>query len=545
MPGTTTDTPLLAANEGSVAAVDVAASKPPTAPRLVRNIVVLSALNFLWWTGSSSTWATFPEMLLADECVKRDLVYGDGGNCSATFENGTLYRQVQSESSAQLSLFVLVQGLLAVACCPMVGVLGDAFGRRMSVILAALGGIVTALGFWLVPSGAQGGATLMVMLALGSITGSMYSILQGLFASLADMTRHVAEEARTRMFGLVEGALWAGMLVGPVAGGALAEKHVLGLRQSFVFCFGTAVATLLVALLFMEETLEKERRQPFSWRRANPIGSAGLLLTDGRAFAYCVALFFTIAAGSGANTMLPFYANSAFGMSTLDVGGLQSLSFGSAAVGLLFGLPLVMGNRKEDSGAGGAGGGEDNLRARGGNRHRRKGQCLPLSLPPKTIILSSMLAFALSWSALAVLSSTWQLWLAMGCTILNAWSFPVIRVSVANTFGERRYGESLAAVSTVQQLTQLIAPVAFTQIWSALERGATTQKHGSGGGGGSGRWSPVGLPYLIVGGMTALSILIVVLIPPRPPAKGNAAPPAATTSDSGGGENGEGGGDKA
>ena len=52
---------------------------------------------------------------------------------------------------------------------------------------------------------------------------------------------------RTRLFGIAEACLWAGMLAGPLVGGALAEGYPYiggGIQQSFVFSvlmFGLAL----------------------------------------------------------------------------------------------------------------------------------------------------------------------------------------------------------------------------------------------------------------------------------------------------------------
>ena len=52
---------------------------------------------------------------------------------------------------------------------------------------------------------------------------------------------------RTRLFGIAESCLWAGMLAGPLVGGALAEGYPYiggGIQQSFVFSvlmFGLAL----------------------------------------------------------------------------------------------------------------------------------------------------------------------------------------------------------------------------------------------------------------------------------------------------------------
>lgn len=143
---------------------------------------------------------------------------------------------------------------------PVMGGLSDRFGRR-PVLLTAL--TVMALDYILMAM-----ASALWMLLLGRLIGGITAATQSTAtAYMADIS---APDERAARFGLVGAAFGAGFVIGPVVGGLLAEY---GTRAPFWMAAGLAAGNALLGWLVLKETVTEDKKRPFNWRRANPLGA--------------------------------------------------------------------------------------------------------------------------------------------------------------------------------------------------------------------------------------------------------------------------------
>jgi len=91
------------------------------------------------------------------------------------------------------------------------------------------------------------------------------------FAYIADVT---PAEQRAARFGLLGVAFGAGFILGPAMGGLAGS---ISPRLPFWIAAGLGLANVLYGWLILPESLPQERRMPFTWRRANPLGALKLL----------------------------------------------------------------------------------------------------------------------------------------------------------------------------------------------------------------------------------------------------------------------------
>ena len=138
-----------------------------------------------------------------------------------------------------------------------------------------------------------------------------------------------------------------------------------------------------------------EDRARFSLARVNPFGAVTLLASHPTSKGMAAVVFLALCSSNGANAMVPFYGQKAFGMTPQEVGLVQSLNFGSSAVGLFAALPLLM---------------------------KR------VSL--KSIVLFSLGSAIVTTAGMCVLTSKAMLYGVTGCQILNGMYFPVRRPAV-------------------------------------------------------------------------------------------------------------------
>jgi len=159
---------------------------------------------------------------------------------------------------------ILTFGLTQFFCAPVLGALSDRFGRR-PVLLASIFG----LGLMFIVSAL---ATSLTGLLLARIVGGM------LAANFAVANAYVADlttpENRARSFGMVGAAFGIGYIIGPMVGGLLGT---IDIRLPFYVAAALSAANFLYGWFVVPESLPRERRRPFAWRRAAPFAAlAGL-----------------------------------------------------------------------------------------------------------------------------------------------------------------------------------------------------------------------------------------------------------------------------
>lgn len=143
---------------------------------------------------------------------------------------------------------------------PVLGNLSDRFGRR-PVLLIALAGLAAD---YLLMALAETLPLIFLARMIAGVFGGSYAPAQ---AAIADIT---PPDQRARNFGYVSAAFGVGFVLGPAIGGLLGE---LGPRTPFYVASALAMLNLVYGLTVFPETLAREHRRAFSWRRANPLGA--------------------------------------------------------------------------------------------------------------------------------------------------------------------------------------------------------------------------------------------------------------------------------
>ncbi|MGI8820980.1 MAG: TCR/Tet family MFS transporter [Chthoniobacterales bacterium] len=161
-------------------------------------------------------------------------------------------------------IFGTVFALMQFIFSPVLGVLSDRFGRR-PIILASNFGL--GLDYFVMALAPSLGWFFLGRVIAGITAASISTAM----AYISDV---VVPEKRAGAFGLIGAAFGVGFVLGPALGGLLGDFDP---RLPFWIAGGLSLTNALYGYLFVPESLPPERRQPFTLRRANPVGALVLL----------------------------------------------------------------------------------------------------------------------------------------------------------------------------------------------------------------------------------------------------------------------------
>lgn len=214
---------------------------------------------------------------------------------------------------------------------PVLGNLSDQFGRRPVLLLSLLGFSLDYVLLALAPSITW----LFVGRVIAGIMGASFTTAS---AYIADIS---TPEKRAQNFGMIGAAFGLGFIIGPVVGGLLGQ---FGSRVPFWAAAGLTLLNFLYGYFILPESLKKEQRRKFEWRRANPLAA---LLKLGRfpvIGGMVFALVLVYIASFAVQSTWSFFTMEQFGWNEAEVG--WSLGFVGLLVALVQGVLIRIINPK-------------------------------------------------------------------------------------------------------------------------------------------------------------------------------------------------------
>ena len=297
---------------------------------------------------------------------------------------------------------------------PILGGLSDRFGRRPVVLLSNFGLALDYVLMALAPSLSW----LFVGRVISGITSASISTS---FAYIADIT---PPERRAAVFGKVGAAFGAGFILGPALGGLLGGMDP---RLPFWVAAGLSFANTLYGLLILPESLPRDRRSPFRWKSANPLGSLHLLRSDPVLGGLSVVNFFAQLAHVVLPSTFVLYATYRYGWDAKTVGltlalvGICAMAVQGAAIG-----PIV----------------------------KRFGE--------RRALLLGLGCGAAGFLIFAVAPTGPLSWLGIPVMALWGVSGAAIQALMTQSVAPDQQGQLQGATSSVQSVSQLVGPFLFT-----------------------------------------------------------------------------------
>ena len=312
--------------------------------------------------------------------------------------------------------YALMQFLLS----PLIGNLSDRHGRR-PVLLISLATLA-------VDYAVMAMAPALWLLFLGRlVAGGAAATYSTATAYIADVT---PREGRAAAFGLVGAAFGVGFILGPAIGGAMGE---LGTRAPFWAAAALALANFAYGWLVLPESLPPERRRPFDWRRANPLGAFRHILRYPMVAWFVAASFLYGLSHHVYPAVWAFYTKARFGWSNLEIG----LSL--AAVGIGFVVVQAWAIRL--------------ILARIGER------------------ATAWAGFALNivgMIGIALATRGWMIYALMPLTALANIATPALTGLMSNRIPDDAQGELQGILASAQSVTVILSPVMMTQLFGAF-----------------------------------------------------------------------------
>lgn len=310
--------------------------------------------------------------------------------------------------------YAIMQFLFA----PVMGNLSDQYGRRPVLLLSLLGFGIDYILVAFAP-------TILWLFAgrlIAGVTGASFTTAS---AYIADIS---TDKNRAQNFGMIGAAFGLGFIIGPVIGGLLGS---LGPRVPFLFAAGLTLLNTLYGYFVLPESLPKENRRKFSWKRANPMGSLLHLKKYPDIGNLVLSLIFIYIAAHAVQSNWSFFAIEKFKWSERLIG----ISLGG--FGLMIALVQTVLMRKVNPILG-------NKRS------------VYIGLSFYTV---GMLLFGLA-------SATWMMFAFMVPYCLGGIAGPALQAIISGHVPPNEQGELQGALTSLMSLTSIIGPILMTHLFA-------------------------------------------------------------------------------
>lgn len=331
---------------------------------------------------------------------------------------------------------------------PLLGALSDRYGRHPVILISVAGIGCDYVLLALAPS--------LWWLFLGRlVAGATSANVAAATAFIADIS---SEDDRARRFGLIGATFGAGFVIGPALGGFLGEY---GLRLPFYAAAALAFANALYGVFILPESLRPENRRPLTWGRANPLELLRGVWRNPLLRSLAIAWSCSWVGLGAVQSSLVLFTRYRFGWG-VGANGLVLAGMGLSQA-VVEGLLLAP------------------VTARLGSRHTAR---------------LGYIAGALGYGVLSLALVGWMVGPAVVLLALGGLAVPSVRAMVSGQGGAKNQGEMEGALTAIEGLTAVAAPLVTAWLFFAFTSNA---------------WpvSFAGAPFLLAAGMAVLARVLL------------------------------------
>jgi len=322
------------------------------------------------------------------------------------------------DASRYNGLLTTVYATMQLLFATLLGNLSDRYGRRPVLLISLFGFGID----YMVMAFAPTIAWLFVGRTISGIAG----------ASTSTATAYIADvstgDKRAANFGLVGAASAVGLIFGIALGGYLAAVN---LRLPFMVASGFAIANGFYGLFVLPESLAKEHRRKFDWKRANPLSSLVRIYKNQPALAMLlVGTGLVYIAQKAVEYLMSFFVYEKFDWTPASVGTL----------GITIGVILVC----------------------------IQGGLLRYTIPKfgqQKNIIAGLIFYALGLTMVAFASKGWMMYVCLIPYCLGGISGPALQGLASAKVAQNEQGELQGAFAILNSLSLIIGPFVFSYIF--------------------------------------------------------------------------------
>ena len=315
-------------------------------------------------------------------------------------------------------MYAIMQFLFA----PLIGNLSDKFGRRPVLLFSLLGFGIDYLFLAFAPTIGW----LFIGRAIAGITGASFTTAT---AYIADIS---TPEKRAQNFGLVGVAFGIGFIVGPVLGGLLGHY---GTKIPFFAAAGLSLLNCVYGFFVLPESLSKENRRQFEWKRANPLGSLLFIKQYRNIIGLVIAFALLYIAGQATQSTWTYYTMYKFNWNEQSVGyslGFVGLSIAIVQGGLIRIIIPKLGQEKS--------------------------------------VYIGLLMYCVGFTLFAFASSGWMMFAFMIPYALGGISGPSMQGLISTRVPANEQGEIQGALTSIMSATGILGPLMMTGLFAYFTR---------------------------------------------------------------------------
>ncbi len=324
-----------------------------------------------------------------------------------------------SKASLYSGLLMLSYSLMQFIFAPIVGNLSDKYGRRPILLMSLFGFAID----YLFLAWAPAIGWLFLGRILAGITGASFTTAS---AYIADVS---TPDKRAQNFGLIGVAFGLGFIIGPILGGVVSAKF--GVRAPFIAAAALCFINFLYGYFILPESLKKENRRNFEWKRANPFGALFQLKKYPVVYGLIASLICIYLAAHAVQSTWTFITMAKYNWDEKMIG------YSLGIVGLL--VAIVQGGLI---------------------------RVINPKLGQKRSVYFGLVLYAIGFVLFSIANTGWLLLVFLLPYCLGGICGPALQGIISNQVPANEQGELQGALTSLMSVTSIVGPILMTNLFS-------------------------------------------------------------------------------